>query len=169
MKIPTEIAYLAAHSNYSKTLSKADDSNVLASITYDDVTYNVQILADNSKLSEDTDTVKTLTVPGNPNQAFGMFDNLEKTAGATTAIDLISKKLIKNTKAYENKAKDRDKYLDYIDALFYNLTHIKEAFTSNSKDMQLNTMFRAANMSYHEIANNLQTGKYGLKNITGDF
>ena len=57
----------------------------------------------------------------------------------------------------------------YIDALFYNLTHIKEAFTSDSKDMQLNTMFRAANMSYHEIANNLQTGKYGLKNITGDF
>ncbi len=122
---PTEIAYLAAHSNYSKTLTKSDDSNVLASITYDDVTYNVQILADNSKLAEDTDTVKTLTLPGNPNQAFGMFDKLEESAGSTTAIDLISKKLIKKTNAYENKAKDRDKYLDYIDSLLYQFSNGK--------------------------------------------
>jgi len=120
---PTEIAYLASHSTYSKTLSKSDDTNVLAAVTYDDVTYNIQIVADNSKIAENTDTVKTLTIPGNPDKAFGVFDQLERTSGATTAIDLISKKLIKQTKAYEDKSKDRDKYLDYIDSLLYQFSN----------------------------------------------
>ncbi len=120
---PTEIAYLAAHSNYSKTLTKSDDSNILASITYDDVTYNVQIVADNEAIKNDTDTTKTLTLPGSSDKAFGVFDKLELTSGATTAIDLISKKLIKQTKAYEKKAEDRDKYLDYIDAILYQFSN----------------------------------------------
>ena len=126
---PTEIAYLAAHSTYSKTLSKNSDSNVLASITYDDVTYNIQIVADNTKISEDTDTTKTLTIPGNPDKAFGVFDELERTSGTTTSIDLISKKLVKQTKSYEEKAKDRDKYLDYIDSILYQFSN--GAFESN--------------------------------------
>lgn len=58
---------------------------------------------------------------------------------------------------------------EYLSCLLDMMEHWKEGFTSDSKDMQLNTMFRMANMSYREISKNLQTGKYGLKNITDDF
>ena len=99
---------MANHTDYSKTLSSSDDENLLASITYNDVTYNLQIFADNAEIANDTEDTKTLNLVGNPDKALGAFNELEKTTGATTAIDILSKKLIKQTKAYEKKAEESE-------------------------------------------------------------
>ena len=58
---------------------------------------------------------------------------------------------------------------EYSKALGEMMVSLHEAFISNSKDVQLNTKFRAANMSFFEMAKNLRSGKYGIKNVEDDF
>ena len=95
-----EIAYAKEHENYSKAVGGAKNKNILATITYKKKTYNLNISANN----DDKNTIK---VPGT-DEAFGVFDYLEKTSGTSTAIDLLSKKMIKDTKQYKDAIKDKE-------------------------------------------------------------
>ena len=107
-----EINYAIANSDYSKTKSKADNENILAVLNYKDKDWNLNIKADiNDKNS--------ILIPGT-NEAFGVFDYLESQVGATTAITLLTNKIIKNTQAYKDTNKDRDLFIDNIDAMLSN-------------------------------------------------
>ena len=120
-----EIAYSISNSNYSKTLGSNSNKNVLAVIEYNDTKYNLNIKAD----KDDTNTIK---IPGT-DTAFGVYDYLEKTSGATTAIDIISKKIVKDTKAYEETNKDRtdyEKYLQYVLLNFQNDGYSSSGYSS---------------------------------------
>lgn len=102
-----EIKYTADNSDYSNALHGAENSNILATIKYDDVTWNLNIVAD------DNDK-KSVLIPGT-SKAFGVFDYLEAKSGTTTAVNLISSELIKKTDAYKESNKDRDLYKKYIE------------------------------------------------------
>lgn len=110
-----EIVYSNANSNYSKTLGSPSNKNLLATIKYDGTTYNLNIKADENDAN-------TLYIPGTTKPK-GAFDILEKEDGATTAIDLISKKIIKTTKAYEKTAEKKDDYEEYLTSLLYNFAN----------------------------------------------
>ena len=95
-----EIEYAKEHENYSKAVGKAKNKNILATIKYNKKTYNLNISAnDNDK--------NTIKIPGT-DKAFGVFDYLERTNGASTAIDLLSRKMIKDTKQYKEAVKDKE-------------------------------------------------------------
>ncbi len=114
----TEIAYAKDNENYSKSVGSAKNSNVLASMKYDDKTYYLNIKAD------DNDK-ESIMIPGT-STAFGVFDYLEKTKGVTTAIDLLSKKMIKDTKQYEevkNDKENKDIYNTYIQNVLLNFAN----------------------------------------------
>lgn len=114
----TELAYSKNHSDYSKSIGSAKNNNILATITYDDKTYDLNIKADDN----DSDSVK---IPGT-NTAFGIYDYLEKTNGMTTAIDLLSKKIIKDTKQYKDALNDKDSrsiYNTYIQNVLLNFAN----------------------------------------------
>ena len=110
-----EIAYSVANTNYSKAIGSNKDKNVLATIEYDDKTYNVNIKANAS----DESSVKIVGT----DDAFGVYDYLENKDGATTAIDLLTKKIIKDTKAYEETNKDRDDYEKYLQVVLLNFAN----------------------------------------------
>ncbi|MDE7100576.1 MAG: hypothetical protein K2O05_01835, partial [Anaeroplasmataceae bacterium] len=103
-----EISYSITNSDYSKTYGKAPNDNVIATIKYKDKTYNLNIL-------EDTDDENALIG--------GVYNILEQENGITTAIDILSKKVVKRTKAYEKTAENIDTYkkqLEYALAAFSN-------------------------------------------------
>ena len=96
----TEIAYAKEHTDYSKAVGSAKNKNILATIKYDGKTYNLNIKAN------DKDS-KSIKVPGT-DEAFGVYDYLERKSGASTAIDLLSKKIVKDTKQYKEVLKDKE-------------------------------------------------------------
>ncbi|MBQ3253168.1 MAG: hypothetical protein IJA65_01310 [Acholeplasmatales bacterium] len=113
-----EISYSNTHSDYSKTLKKASNSNILASITYDGKTWNLNIKADENDK-------KSLVYPGT-STPIGAYDHLEKQMGATVAIDILSNKIVKNSKAFKEVKKDKDivtYYEDYLEALLVNFAN----------------------------------------------
>ncbi len=110
-----EIAYSISNTNYSKTLSGNGNSNVLATIEYDGTTYNLNIKAD------DNDE-KSVKVVGS-DKAFGVYDYLETKSGETTVIDILSKKIIKDTKAYEKTNEDRADYERYLQLMLLNFAN----------------------------------------------
>ena len=114
-----EIAYQKDHSNYSKAVKKAANSNILATITYNKKTYNLNIFADENDK-------KSIRVAGT-NEAFGVFNYLERKNGPTTAIDLLNKEVIKDTKTFKDVKKDKENYNLYK-------TYITNVLTSFSND-----------------------------------
>ena len=110
-----EIAYLQSNSNYSKTVGSNSDKNVLATIEYDDKKYNLDIVAN----KDDENAVKVVGT----NDVFGVYNYLETKDGVSTAIDLITKKMIKKTNAYEETNKDRDEYEKNIQILLLNFAN----------------------------------------------
>lgn len=105
-----EIAYATSNSEYSKTYGSAPNSNVIATIAYNNQTYHVNIV-------EDTEDSKAVSG--------GIFTELELKNGITTSIDILSKKIVKDTKAYEDTAKDKEDYYQQIE-------YILAAFSSDS-------------------------------------
>ena len=105
-----EIAYASANSDYSKTYGKAPNSNVIATIKYNDKTWNLNIV-------EDTTDEKAISG--------GVFTILERELGPTTAVDLLSRKIIKSTKAYEETKENLDDYYEQIE-------YVLAAFANNS-------------------------------------
>ena len=104
-----EIAYSKDHSDYSKAVGKPKSKNLFATITYDKKTYNLNIKAND-------DDKNSVLIPGT-DSAFGVYDYLEKTTGSVTAVDLLSKKIIRDTKEYQEVKKDkknRDLYNTYV-------------------------------------------------------
>lgn len=114
-----EIAYQKDHSNYSKAVKKAANSNILATINYNKKTYNLNIFADEN----DKKTIRT----AGTNEAFGVFNYLEQQNGATTAIDLLNKKVIRDTNTFKEVKKDKTNYNLYK-------TYITNVLTSFSND-----------------------------------
>lgn len=103
-----EISYASQTEGYSKTYGSAPNKNVLATISYDGKSYHLNIVED---------PTDTSAVSG------GVFDELELQNGSTIAIDLLSKKVIKDTKEYEETAKEKDQYnqsLELVLASFAN-------------------------------------------------
>lgn len=115
----TEISYSKDHTNYSKAVFGNSNSNVLATVKYDDgKTYNINIKAD------ENDT-KAITIPGT-NAAYGVYDTLELSEGSTTAIDILTKQIIKNTKAYNDVKNDKSNeelYTTYINNTLTNFAN----------------------------------------------
>ncbi len=110
-----EIAYSISNSNYSRALTGNGNSNVLATIEYDGTTYNLNIKAD-------PDDTKSIKVVGS-DKAFGVYDYLEMQNGETTVIDILSKKIIKDTKAYEKTNEDRADYERYLQLMLLNFAN----------------------------------------------
>ena len=115
----TEIAYAKEHENYSKAVGSAKNKNILATIKYNGKTFNLNIKAN------DKDS-KSVMVPGK-DEAFGVYDYLERTSGASTAIDLLSKKIVKDTKQYKDALKDKNQ------KEIYN-TYLKNVLTAFAND-----------------------------------
>lgn len=98
-----EISYSVNHEEYSKTRKSAKDADHLAQIEYDGNTYYLTI-------SE-------------------AFDELEKTNGSTTAIDILSKKVLKETDFYKSLGKDKEEeYSENLSTLLASFA--QDAFTS---------------------------------------
>ena len=119
-----EIGYKAKNTDYSSTLGGAKNSNVLASISYDSKNWNLNIVAD----ANDTESVK---LPGTTT-AYGVFDDLEKSSGANTAINLISRKIIKDTDAYKKALKDNEARNNYKQAIENILIYFANDYYSTS-------------------------------------
>jgi len=120
----TEIAYAKDHDKYSKSVGKAKNKNILATLKYDGTTYNLNIKAND----DDKNSIK---VPGY-DKAFGVFDYLEGKNGPTTAIDLLSRKIVKSTKQYEEVKKDKTNtnlYTTYIQNVLSNFAN--DGYSSN--------------------------------------
>ncbi len=107
-----EIGYKVNNSDYSNTILKASNENILATIEYDDVKWNLNIGYDET----DENSIK---LPGY-DTPFSAFDYLEKTLGISTALNLLSKKIIKETNVYKetlNDEESRENYKTYIENL----------------------------------------------------
>lgn len=111
----TEIAYSNSNSSYSKTIGKNKDKNVLATFKYNGKKWNLNIA-----LNEKDEN--SLLIPGTE-EKISLFNILEIENGQTTAIDIITKKIIKDTEAYEKTNEDRELYKDYIEAILYNFAN----------------------------------------------
>lgn len=101
-----EIKYSSDNTDYSNALSGASNSNILATISYDSKTWNLNIVAD----ANDKDSI---LVPGT-STPFGVFDYLDAKSGSTTAVNLIANQIVKTTQEYKDANKDRDLYKKYI-------------------------------------------------------
>ena len=112
-----EISYAAAHSSYSKVVKKNSNKNVLATIKYDGTKYNLYIYAD-----ENTKTKKAVCKLGS-DEALGVFNYLENKSGASTAVTLLTNKMIKKTQAYKDTKKDYDDYEDLLDNILLNFSN----------------------------------------------
>ncbi len=104
-----EISYAKGNTDYSKTYGKAPNKNVIATLKYDKKTWNLNIVEDNT----DENSLSS-----------GVYDILERKTGVTTAIDILSKKVVKQTKAYEDTEKDIQNYKDTIE-------YVLAAFTND--------------------------------------
>lgn len=113
-----EIGYATNQSGYSKTYGKAPNSNVIATLKYEDNVYNINIVTD----PEDEQAVGE-----------GLYDMLEKTEGITTAIDVLSRRVVKDTKAYADTAEDIEDYktsIEYVLAAFSNNYYSSSGYPS---------------------------------------
>ncbi|MGM9970419.1 MAG: hypothetical protein ACI35S_08500 [Anaeroplasma sp.] len=119
-----EISYSTSHEDYSKTLKKAKNKNILATIEYNKKVWNLNIKAD----SEDKNSI---CYPGTE-EKIGVYDILERQYGATTAIDLISNKIIKDTDQYSEVKADKEivtYYEDYLEMVLVNFAN--NGYSSN--------------------------------------
>lgn len=156
----TEITYLSGHTDYSKTFGNASNANILATITYNNTTYNLNIVAD----SNDESSVK---VPGKT-ENYGLWNKLEVSSGQTTAIDLLSKKIIKSTDEYANTNKNRDTYSKYIEALLYNFSNGSTSYSASlGKYNYLMLTFHTA--SIDDIIDNYYRVQFASVNIIVDY
>ncbi len=159
----TEISYLASHTDYSKTFSKAANGNILATITYDNKEYNLNVVSDEN----DESSVKVAGKTGK-DAYFGLWNKLELSNGQTTAVDILSKKIIKDTEAYANTNKDRDTYSDYVEALLYNFSN-----GSTSYDASLGKynylMLRFHTASIDDIIDNYYRVQFASINLLVDY
>lgn len=140
-----EMGYKAKNSDYSTTIGGAKNSNILATLSYNNKTWNLNIKAD----ADDKDSI---TFPGTTT-VVGVYDLLEKTTGATTAIDLISRKAIKDTNAYKEALKDTKTRNNYKTAVENILLYFSNNYYSSSgydssigKYNFLNLYFHTANI-----------------------
>lgn len=130
-----EISYATANSGYSKTYGNAPNSNVIATLTYNNKTWNVNIV-------EDLEDTAALTG--------GVYTSLELQNGTTTSIDILSRKVVKDTKAYEDTAKDLEDYytqVEYVLAAFANDYYSSSGYSSSiGKYNFMMLYFRTANI-----------------------
>lgn len=160
-----EILYTTENNDYSKAVGSAPNNNVLATIEYDGKTYNLNVISD----EEDENTIN---IPGT-DTAFGAYDYLEKTNGSTTAIDLLTKKMIKQTKAYEEtgteeKIKEYKDYINYILYLFANGGYASNGYPASiGKYNFLMLYFHTA--SINEIVNNYYRVQYASAKLLTDY
>ncbi|MBE6136977.1 MAG: hypothetical protein E7176_01090 [Erysipelotrichaceae bacterium] len=158
-----EISYLKDHSDYSKTLSKAPNPNVIATIEYNDSVWNVNIARD------DNDTNSVL-VAGTDTK-YSLFDDMEMKYGQTTAIDIFSKKIIKTTEAYEKTNEDREFYFNYLETILYNFAN--EGYSSSGYPSTLGKYnflmlyFHTADMD--EIIDDYYRVQYASANLLTDY
>ena len=142
---PMEISYSVANSSYSKTVDKATTPNTLATIKYNDKTWNVNVTAN----AEDSSSVKIAGKAGNE-AYYGIFDELEKSTGKSTAIDLLCKKMVKDTSAYKKLLDDKDRYdlyVKYVENLLYNFSNGQAGYDASiGKYNYLMLNFHSANI-----------------------
>ena len=138
-----EISYGINHSDYSETTKKIGNKNILATIKYKGTKYKLYIYAD-----EDTSSKKAVCKIGT-DEAIGVFNTLEQKKGTSTAISLLSNKMIKDTKAYKDTKKYRNDYETYIDNILLNFAN--DAYSSNGFDSSIGKYKFL--MSYYHTAN----------------
>ncbi len=160
-----EIAYSVSNTDYSKALGKAKNDNILATIEYDGKTYDLNIVSDSNDEN-------TLYIPGT-DKPVGAYDKLELTNGSTTAIDLLTKKMIKKTKAYEETGsekniKDYKNYIQYILYAFANNGYSSSGYPSSiGKYNFLMLYFHDA--SIDNIVNNYYRVQYASAKLLTDY
>lgn len=125
-----EIVYANSHSEYSKSMSKPSNSNVLATVDYNKKTWNINI-------AKDENDSKSIVVPATL-EKFGTFEHLEMQSGAMTAVDLISNKVVKDTKQYAEAKKDKEiveTYENYLKLLLTSFSNGGMASNGYSADI----------------------------------
>ena len=100
-----EIGYKVKNTDYSNTLGGAKNENILATFKYDDKVFNLNIVSD----SEDENTLKV----AGTNDAIGVYNVLEAQSGAETAIGLLTRQMIADTKEYEDAMNDKEAKKNY--------------------------------------------------------
>ncbi len=132
-----EISYAKNNTDYSKTYGKAPNKNVIATLKYDKKTWNLNIVEDNNDESA---------------LSSGVYDILERRTGVTTAIDILSKKVVKQTKAYEDTEKDIQNYKDtieYVLAAFTNDYYSSSGYSASlGKYNFMMLYFHSADINY---------------------
>ena len=136
-----EIGYKVANSGYSNSIFSAPNKNVLATIKYNDVTWNLNIVAD----GEDVDAYKE---PGT-NAAYGVYDTLEKTSGSSTAVSLLSRKMILDSDAYKKALDDKEKREAYETYLNNILIYFSNDYYSSSGYPASIGKYNYLMLSYH--------------------
>jgi len=115
-----EISYAKSHSDYSSTHIANKDKNILATLSYNGTTYNLPIVSELSK-----DDSSALRWAGT-DKVYGVFDDLELANGPTTAITLLTRKIIKDTDVYKevkNNSEYYSTYNDYINNVLTNFAN----------------------------------------------
>lgn len=158
-----EISYSTSHADYSKTLNKNKNANVLATIEYNDKIWNFNQVSD-------ANDENSLYIPGTSTK-YGAYEDLEVEFGQTTAVDIISKKLVKDSEAYKKTEEDRDLYYDYLESILYNFAN--EGYSSNGYPSSIgkyNFMmlyFHTADMN--EIIDNFYRVQYASSYLLTDY
>jgi hypothetical protein len=158
-----EITYLSGHTDYSKTFGKGPNSNVLATITYNDKTYNLNVVADKN----DESSIKVAGKTGD-DAYYGVWNKLEVSNGQTTAVDLLSKQMIKKTDAYAKTNKDRNTYADYVEALLYNFSNGSTSYSASLGKYNY-LMLRFHTASIDDIIDNYYRVQFASINLLVDY
>ncbi len=149
-----EIAYATSQTEYSKTYGKAPNSNVIATLKYDGKTWNLNIV-------EDKDDANGLID--------GVYNILERKSGITTAIDILSKKVVKQTKAFEDTKEDIKDYelaLEFVLAAFSNDYYASSGYSSTiGKYNFMMLYFHSVDIDYI-IENNYRVNAAASKLLT---
>lgn len=159
----TEIAYSTSSTTYSKTLGKNKNKNVLATLKYNGTKWNLNIALDENDEN-------SLVLPGT-NKKISLFDILERESGQTTAIDIITEKIIKDTDAYEKTNEDRDLYKQYIEAILFNFAN--EGYASSGYSSSIGK-YNFLMLYYHssnidEIIDNYYRIQYASVDLLVDY
>ena len=159
----TEISYAKDNSSYSKTLKGSKNKNLLATIEYNDKTWNLNIVADDNDEN-------SILIPGSTNK-YGVFNDLEKQYGQTTAIDILSTKIIKDTQAYTDSNKDRDLYVEYVETILYNFAN--EGYSSSGYPSSLGKynflMLYFHSADINDIVNNYYRVQFASVKLLTDY
>ncbi len=119
-----EIGYKKDNSDYSNTILSAANNNILATLSYDDKTWNLNIVGD----ANDENSLKVAGY----DTPYSAYDVLERQNGISVASSLLSRKIVKDTKTYKDTLNEKDTRESYKNYLENMLIYFSNDYYSSS-------------------------------------